>query len=112
MSYHYPHHVGTIVPAERANARGAAQPAGRHPGRIADGAGILSFARHRNASRTTGNGRPRSKFGAFNDNRKAGLGADWREGAAIAGGLVVLLVTAWLIWAALAEAVLAAAGAA
>jgi len=104
--------VGTIVPAERANATGAAQPAGRHPGTIADGAGILSFARHRNAGRTTGGARPRPNLDAFNDNGKAGPGADWREGAAIAGGLVVLLVTAWLIWAALAEAVRAAAGAA
>ena len=29
---------------------------------------------------------------------------NWREGAAVVGGLVVLLITAWLIWAALAEA--------
>ena len=35
------------------------------------------------------------------------LGPSWREGATIAGGIVVLLVTTWLIWAALAEAALA-----
>lgn len=33
--------------------------------------------------------------------------ATWREGAALSGGIVVLLITAWLIWAALAEAVYA-----
>jgi hypothetical protein len=32
------------------------------------------------------------------------LSAGWREGAAIAGGFLVLLNTAWLIWGALAEA--------
>ena len=33
--------------------------------------------------------------------------ATWREGAALSGGILVLLITAWLIWAALAEAVYA-----
>jgi len=28
----------------------------------------------------------------------------WREGSAVAAGFLVLLVTAWLIWAALADA--------
>lgn len=39
--------------------------------------------------------------------RRAPDSASWREGAAVAAGLLVLLVTAWLIWAALAEAALA-----
>ena len=39
--------------------------------------------------------------------RAAALGASWRGGAALAAALVVLLVTTWLIWAALAEAALA-----
>ena len=39
--------------------------------------------------------------------RMAELSASWREGAAIAAGFLVLLITAWLIWAALAEAALA-----
>jgi hypothetical protein len=39
------------------------------------------------------------------------LSAHWRESGALAGGLLVLLVTTWLIWAALAEAALAVAGA-
>jgi hypothetical protein len=34
----------------------------------------------------------------------------WREGAAVAGGILVMLITAWLIWAALAEAAFALAG--
>lgn len=33
--------------------------------------------------------------------------ASWREGAAVAAGFLVMLLTAWLIWAALAEAALA-----
>ena len=41
----------------------------------------------------------------------APLSAHWRESGALAGGLLVLLVTTWLIWAALAEAALALAGA-
>jgi hypothetical protein len=35
---------------------------------------------------------------------------NWREGAAVIGGVLVMLVTAWLIWAALAEAALAGRG--
>jgi hypothetical protein len=38
---------------------------------------------------------------------KVTLSAAWRESAAIAAGFVVLLITAWLIWAALAEAAMA-----
>jgi hypothetical protein len=33
--------------------------------------------------------------------------ANWRQGVAMMGGFLVLLVTAWLVWAALAEAALA-----
>lgn len=40
---------------------------------------------------------------------KAHFSAHWRECAAVAGGILVFLITSWLIWAALAEAVLAAA---
>ena len=36
--------------------------------------------------------------------RRSPLSVSWREGAALAGGFLVLLITAWLIWAALAEA--------
>jgi hypothetical protein len=39
------------------------------------------------------------------------LSAHWRESGALAGGFLVLLVTTWLIWAALAEAALALADA-
>jgi hypothetical protein len=37
----------------------------------------------------------------------AALRAGWRGGAALAAAFLVLLVTSWLIWAALAEAALA-----
>lgn len=43
--------------------------------------------------------------------RRTALSASWREGAAIAAGFLVLLVTAWLIWAVLAKAALALAAA-
>ena len=116
MSYHYPQHVGRIVPAERANTGGMAQPASRYPRIGADGAKkILSLRRagcHRDAGPTTGDDRLRPNLGTFIESHKARWGTNWREGSAIAGGLFVLLVTAWLIWAALAEAVLAGAGAA
>ena len=39
--------------------------------------------------------------------RRAALSAGWREGAALAAGFLVMLVTTLLIWAALAEAALA-----
>jgi hypothetical protein len=32
------------------------------------------------------------------------LRPNWREGAALLGAILVLLITSWLIWAALAEA--------
>jgi hypothetical protein len=36
--------------------------------------------------------------------RRSPLSASLRESAAIAGGFLVLLITAWLIWGAFAEA--------
>ena len=36
--------------------------------------------------------------------RRSPLSTSWREGAALVGGILVVLITAWLIWAALAEA--------
>jgi len=42
----------------------------------------------------------------------ARLRASLREAAAVSAGFLVLLITAWLIWGALAEAALALAGAA
>jgi hypothetical protein len=40
------------------------------------------------------------------------VSAGWRESGAIAGGFLVLLITTWLIWGALAEAAMALAEAA
>ena len=54
--------------------------------------------------------RLRPKLDSFMNDHKADLRANWREGAAVIGGVLVLLVTAWLIWAALAEAAFALAG--
>jgi hypothetical protein len=115
MSYHYPHHVGKILPAGPANTRAVEQPAGRHPGTSAGGVQkILRFApaaRHQAAGATTGDDLPDPQFGASVEIHDAWPGPNWRDGAALAGGLLLPLVTACLIWAALSEAVLAAAGA-
>lgn len=43
--------------------------------------------------------------------RRDPLNASWREGAALAGAFLVLLMTAWLFWGALAERTLALAAA-
>jgi hypothetical protein len=56
--------------------------------------------------------RLRSKFDSFIKDHKAGLRVNLREGAAVAGGILVALITAWLIWAAFAEAASAVAEAA
>jgi len=111
MSYHYPHHVGKISPEVPSNSDGVAN---RQPQMTGGGAGnILTFARaggQPDAPPMTGPLRPRS--GTFMEDRTARPSVNWSEGAAMAGGLLVLLITAWLIWAALAEAVIAAAHAA
>lgn len=79
MSHHYPHLVGKIAPARHANSERVPEVASRFPG-------------------ITGELRP-----SRND-YEAQLRANWRDVAAVPGGILVLLVTAWLIWAAFAEA--------
>jgi hypothetical protein len=76
MSYHYPHHVATIVAATRPSSARAGQVVSRHPSTLAE-------------------------------HFRTKSSANWREDSvAIAAAFVVMLITAWLIWAALAEAVL------
>ena len=108
MSHHYPHHVGKIAPAQRANSERIAELASRYPGITEDEAKeivrFLRTGRHPDVSRSSISVR-------LTPNRDAVVGERWtqfransREGAAVAGAVLVLLITAWLIWAAFAEA--------
>lgn len=56
-------------------------------------------------------GRQRTSHVVHRYPRESDLRPRRRQGAAVLGGVLVLLVTAWLIWGALAEAALARAGA-
>ena len=66
--------------------------------------------RHLNIGRASSDDRLRSNLRL--ENHSPHLRVTLRESAALAAGFIVLLVTAWLIWAALAEAVSAMAPAA
>jgi hypothetical protein len=46
----------------------------------------------------------RPKLESFMKDHKTDLRVNWRESAAVVGGILVLLITAWLIWASLADA--------
>jgi hypothetical protein len=111
MSYHYPHHVGTIGPRERANS-GAAEAAIRHSQTVGDDTHeILIFRRAErdaDARRVTDDDRLCPKLNPFVQNAKDRRGVNRRDGAVMVGGILVALITAWLIWAAVAEAALAA----
>jgi hypothetical protein len=71
---------------------------------------ILRFirtSRHLDIGLLSSDDRLRPKLDSFMKDHKADLRVNWRESAAVVGGILVLLITAWLIWAALAEAALA-----
>jgi hypothetical protein len=86
MSLHYPHHVGKIEPRRHTHSERVAELASRYPKITEDEAEeILAFLRAWRHSRMP-------------------FWPNWRESAAVAGGFLVLLVTAWLIWGAFAEA--------
>jgi hypothetical protein len=68
---------------------------------------ILRFirtGRHLDIGLLSSDDRLRPKFDSFVNDHKADLRANWREGAPVIGGILVVLITAWLIWATLAEA--------
>jgi hypothetical protein len=114
MSFHYPHHVGSIR-ALRSNRERVSDFLSRNPQVTEHEAGeILTFARTRRHLGTVGisrNDRARTNLETGLDHRTR-FSVNWSEGSAVLGGLVVLLITAWLIWAALAEAAYALAEAA
>ena len=92
MSLHYPHLVGSIVPPDRAKN--------------------ASIQLARNDPRTTQDERAETSAGRMRVDARPGSTASqgtqvrgyWRESAPVVGGLVVFLITAWLIWAAFATA--------
>jgi len=103
MSFHYPHHVGKIG-ALRSNRERLSDFLSRDPQVTEYEAGeILTFARTR---RYFGFGRSRTNP-KTRLNARTRSGANWGEGWAVLGGLVVLPITAWLIWGAFAEAAMA-----
>lgn len=71
---------------------------------------ILRFVRtgrHLDIGLLSRDDRLRLKLDSFMKDHRPDLRPNWREGAAVMGGVLVLLITAWLIWAALAEAAIA-----
>ncbi len=112
MSYHYPNHVGKIFPTRTKdpNSERVADLVSRYPGVTDDETEeILTFMRS-GRHLLTSNAHLRPKLDAFMDDHKAHFGVNRWEGMALVGGILVMLITAWLIWAALAEAVSALAG--
>lgn len=113
MSYHYPHHVGRIVPAQRPNSDRVAELVRRYPGVTQDEAKeirtFLNSGRLLDIGLLCSDDGLRPKVESFIEHHKMPSRSNWREHAPVAGGILVLAATSWLIWAALAEVVIAAA---
>ena len=71
---------------------------------------FLRTGRHLDIGLLASDERLRPRLDSFLKDHKPHLGGTWREAAAVVGGFLVLLITAWLIWGAFAEAALALAG--
>jgi hypothetical protein len=74
---------------------------------------ILRFirtGRHLDIGLLSSDDRLQTKLDSFMEDHEADQRVNWREGAAAVGGILVLLIIAWLIWAAFAEAASALAG--
>lgn len=65
---------------------------------------FLRARRHLRIGLGSSSDRLRPKLNSLLEDHKAQLRVTWRESAALAAGLLVLLITAWLIWGAFAEA--------
>lgn len=64
----------------------------------------MRTGRHLDIRLLTSDDAIRPNLDAFIADHKTAFRAKWWESAAVAGGILVLLITAWLIWAAFAEA--------
>ena len=99
MSYHYPEHVGIIVPPARSKSERIADLVSRYPGVTdAEAKEILTFmrtGRHLEVGLLTSDDRLRPRLDAFMEDHKAQLQVRWWEAAALAGGLAALLALLW-----------------
>ena len=106
MSYHYPHHVGKIVPPQSAKSERVADLVSRYPGVTEDEAQeIVTFmrtGRHLDVGLLTADDAIRPKLDAFMHDHKADFRVKWWESAAVTGGIAAALIAFWLIWEALA----------
>lgn len=105
MSYHYPHHVGTIQ-ASRSDRERVSDLVSRYP-RVTDDEAmeIIAFmrtGRHLDIGLLTSDDEIRPKLDAFMEDHKSEFRVKWWESAAVIGGIGVLLVVFWLVWEALA----------
>lgn len=89
----------------------AAELLARYPGVSEDEAReILQFlhtGRHLAIGLLSRDDRLRPNLESFLKDHEAQFGVSWREGVGLIGGILVLLIMAWLIWAAFAEAAFA-----
>jgi hypothetical protein len=107
MSYHYPQHIGAIVPSKRANnSERVADLVSRYPGVTEDEtqeiATFMRTGRHLDVGLLTANAAIRPKLDAFMEDHKADFQVKWWESAAVTGGIAAALIVFWLIWEAFA----------
>jgi hypothetical protein len=65
---------------------------------------FLRAGRHLDIGLLSSSDRLRPKLDSFMEDHKAHFRVKWHEGAAVIGGILVVLITAWLIWGAFADA--------
>lgn len=107
MSIHYPRQVG-IVGTLRPDRERISNRLSSNPQVTEDEAreipAFVRTRRHLDAGLSS-NDRLPPNLESFTEDRRSHFQLKWRDDAAVIGGVLVLLVTTWLIWAALAEAV-------
>jgi hypothetical protein len=110
MSYHDPHHTGKIVATTRVNSGRVAQLVSRYPGVTQNEAREIATFLRTDRQLLASDARSGSKPDSLVEKYRTKSSANWRnDSIAIAAAFGVMLITAWLIWGALAEAVLAVA---
>ena len=106
MSYHYPHHVGTIACQEDATSERVADLVSRYPGvtedEVREIARFMRTGRHLEIGLLTADATIRPQLDAFMEDHKADFRVKWWETAAVTGGIMLVLLTFWLVREALA----------
>jgi hypothetical protein len=102
MSYHYPQHVGKIARATPTSSQRVSQLVSRYPAlteeEVREIVTFLRTGRHLDVGLLTADESIGPKLDAFMQDHKSDFRIKWWEGAAVTGGIAVLLVTLWLIW--------------